>query len=110
MKFDPIAMATKYANMSRALEVELGVKSDISNGRIPNDWYTHLKELDWDAKKFLEIVTEIVKENENAAITDEDEGTLWSQESSDGGSDTSEAGHGGQLAESESEGLSSGDI
>ena len=61
-----VAMLNKYADMNRALEIELGVRADVERANVPHSWYAELKKLNWDAKKFKE---NFLKEIENEKRT-----------------------------------------
>ena len=66
MEFDALAEARKYTGKLRAVEVEMAVRSDLNRGKVPSSWYYSLKQLKWDADKFLEIIKEQVEENKDA--------------------------------------------
>ena len=100
-----VAMLNKYADMNRALEIELGVRADVERGNVPHSWYAELKKLNWDAKKFKE---NFLKEIENEKRTEKD--PRRSGNESDSGSDMSseECGR-GHMADECPEGCTEGE-
>lgn len=94
-----------YCQLSRASEVEMGVKSDVSRGRVPKTWYGILKRLNWDAEKFKQ---QLLKEIQDGKNNENVQGSSGDGEDTRSDSPDAECGR-GHVVDSCPEGCSEGE-
>jgi len=89
----------------RRLEVEMTMKSDHSAGRVPDGWWSILKDMDWDVDKFEQL---FLKEINNGKKDEDVQGSSGDGDDSRSDLPDEECGR-GHLVDSCPEGCSEGE-